>query len=145
MIDPNRYHVASGSYRIDTQKPMILEAYLGTCVGVAVCDPVAGIGGLIHLLLPEPISTADVSHPGKYASTGFPAFLQSLYEAGASTENMKATVAGGALVGPINDSDLKLDIGGRTTDRVMQLIDAEKITLKELETGGFLRAASSWI
>ena len=96
MQDTNRYHVASGSYRIDTQKPLILEAYLGTCVGVAVYDPVAGIGGLIHLLLPEPISIADISHPEKYASTGFPAFLQALYEAGASAENMKATVAGGA-------------------------------------------------
>ena len=137
MPDTNRYHVASGSYRIDTQKPMILEAYLGTCVGVAVCDPVAGIGGLIHLLLPEPISAADISHPEKYASTGFPAFLQALYEVGASAKNMQATVAGGALVGPIDDSDLKLDIGGRTTDRVMQLITAENIQVNQLETGGF--------
>jgi putative nucleotidyltransferase with HDIG domain len=137
MPDINRYHVAAGSHRIDTQKPMILEAYLGTCVGVAVYDPVAGIGGLIHMLLPEPISSADVSHPEKYASTGFPAFLQALYNAGASAENMKATVAGGALVGPIDDSDLKLDIGGRTTDRVMQLISVENIQVKQLETGGF--------
>ena len=137
MPDTNRYHVAAGSYRVGTQKPMILEAYLGTCVGVAVYDSVAGIGGLVHLLLPEPISTADVSNPEKYASTGFPVFLQALYDAGASAENMKATVAGGALVGPIDDSDLKLDIGGRTTDRVMQLIAAENIQIKQLETGGF--------
>ncbi|MCK5419004.1 MAG: HDOD domain-containing protein [Desulfobacterales bacterium] len=137
MIDTNRYHVATGSYHIDTQKPMILEAYLGTCVGVALYDPAAGIGGLIHLLLPEPISIADVSHPEKYASTGFPAFLQALYDAGASAENTKAAVAGGALVGPIDDFDLELDIGGRTTDRVMQLIAAENIQVKQLETGGF--------
>ena len=45
MPDSNRYHVAAGSHRIDTQKQMTLEAYLGTCVGVAVYDPVAGIGG----------------------------------------------------------------------------------------------------
>lgn len=137
MPETNRYHVASGSYRIDTRKPMILEAYLGTCVGVALYDPVAEIGGLIHLLLPEPMSTADVSLPGKYASTGFPAFLQELYHAGASAENMKATVAGGAIVGPLDDSDLKLDIGGRTTERVMQIINAENIQVDQLETGGF--------
>jgi len=137
MPNINRYHVAAGSHRIDTQKQMILEAYLGTCVGVAVHDSVAGIGGLIHMLLPEPISRTDVSHPEKYASTAFPAFLQALYDAGASAGNMKATVAGGALVGPINDSDLELDIGGRTADRVMQLIAAENIQVKQLETGGF--------
>jgi chemotaxis receptor (MCP) glutamine deamidase CheD len=69
MPDDNRHHVAAGSYYIDTQKPMILEAYLGTCLGVAVYDPVAAVGGLIHLLLPEPMSTDGTFQPEKYAST----------------------------------------------------------------------------
>ena len=137
MPDDNRYHIAAGSYYIDTQKPMILEAYLGTCVGVALYDPVAGVGGLIHLLLPEPMSIEGVFQPEKYASTGFPIFLEALASAGASVENMKASIAGGALVGPLEDSDLELDIGGRTADRVMQIIAAEGIRVDKLETGGF--------
>ena len=137
MSDNIRYHVAAGSYRVDTTRRMILEAYLGTCVGVALYDPVAGVGGMIHLLLPEPISTAGASQPEKYASTGFPLFLKALYSAGAVPENMRASIAGGALVGPIDDSDLELDIGGRTAERVMQFIDEENIQVEQLETGGF--------
>jgi len=137
MLDDTRYHVAAGSYHVDTQKPMILEAYLGTCVGVALYDPVAGVGGLIHLLLPEPMGIEGTFQPEKYASTGFPLFLQALTDAGASVENMKACIAGGALVGPIDDSDLELDIGGRTAERVMQFIAAEGIRVDKLETGGF--------
>ncbi|MBW2438752.1 MAG: HDOD domain-containing protein [Deltaproteobacteria bacterium] len=137
MPDDNRYHVAAGSYYIDTQKPMILEAYLGTCVGVALYDPVAGVGGLIHLLLPAPMSIEGAIQPEKYASTGFPLFLEALASAGASVENMKASIAGGALVGPLEDSDLELDIGGRTADRVMRIIAAEGIRVDKLETGGF--------
>jgi putative nucleotidyltransferase with HDIG domain len=137
MHNKNRYHVASGSYRVETRKPMLLEAYLGTCVGVALCDPVAGIGGLIHLLLPEPVSPEAPSQPEKYATTGFPIFLKALYAAGASAENTRASIAGGALVGPIDDSDLKLDIGGRTVEKVMQLIENENIKIEKLETGGF--------
>jgi putative nucleotidyltransferase with HDIG domain len=137
MPDANRYHVAAGSYYVDTQKPMLLEAYLGTCVGVALYDPVAGVGGLIHLLLPEPMGIEGTFQPEKYASTGFPLFLQALTDAGASVENMKACIAGGALVGPIDDSDLELDIGGRTAERVMQFIAAEGIRVDKLETGGF--------
>ena len=137
MPDYNRYHVAAGSYRVDTVKPMTLEAYLGTCVGVALYDPMAGVGGLIHLLLPEPTSIEGATQPEKYATTGFPLFLQALYDAGAAAENIRASVAGGALVGPIDDSDLELDIGGRTTERVMQLIAAENIQIDQLETGGF--------
>lgn len=137
MPDDNRQHVAAGSYYIDTQKPMILEAYLGTCLGVAIYDPVAAVGGLIHLLLPEPMSIDGTFQPEKYASTGFPLFLQALAGAGAAVENMKACIAGGALVGPLEDSDLELDIGGRTAERVMQIIAAEGIRVDKLETGGF--------
>jgi putative nucleotidyltransferase with HDIG domain len=137
MSDKIRYHVAAGSYRVDTMKPMLLEAYLGTCVGVALHDPVAGVGGLIHLLLPEPISIEGASEPEKYASTGLPLFIQAIYDAGASPENIRASIAGGALVGPIDDSDLELDIGGRTTERVMQFIAEKNIQVEQLETGGF--------
>lgn len=137
MPEKHRYHVAAGSYRVDTQKPMILEAYLGTCVGVAVYDHVAGVGGLIHLLLPEPATPGDSFQPEKYASTGFPPFVQALYDRGATAENLKACVAGGALVGPVNDADFEMDIGGRTAERVMQLIKTERIRVEKLETGGF--------
>jgi putative nucleotidyltransferase with HDIG domain len=137
MSEKHRYHVAAGSYRVDTRKPMILEAYLGTCVGVALYDPVAGVGGLMHLLLPEPATPNTGFQTEKYASTGFPPFVQALYDQGATAENLKACIAGGALVGPVNDSDFELDIGGRTTERVMQLIKAERIQVDKLETGGF--------
>jgi putative nucleotidyltransferase with HDIG domain len=137
MIDDTRYHVAAGSYYVDRQKPMILEAYLGTCVGVALYDPAAGVGGLIHLLLPEPPGIESTAQPEKYASTGLPLFLQALTDAGASADNVKACIAGGALVGPLDDSDLELDIGGRTTERVMQFIGAQGIRVDKLETGGF--------
>jgi len=116
---------------------MILEAYLGTCVGVALYDAIAGVGGLIHLLLSEPTGIKKIFQPGKYASTGFPPFLKALYDAGASAENLKACIAGGALVGPLDNSDLELDIGGRTTERVMQFIAEEGIQIEKLETGGF--------
>ncbi len=137
MPEKHRYHVAAGSYRVDTQKPMILEAYLGTCVGVALYDHVAGVGGLIHLLLPEPATPDDNFQPEKYASTGFPPFVQTLYDQGATAENTTACIAGGALVGPVNDTDFEMDIGGRTAERVMQLIKTERIQVEKLETGGF--------
>ena len=138
-----RYHVTAGSYYVDNAKSMILDAYLGTCVAVALYDTEAGIGGLIHLLLPEPISPAETFHPGKYASIGFPIFLKALYDAGASSGKLKACIAGGALVGPLKNYDLELDIGGRTVERVMQFITDEKIQIEKSETGGFFTCCLS--
>jgi putative nucleotidyltransferase with HDIG domain len=136
-------HIAAGSYYIGNTQPLIIHAYLGTCVGVALYDPEAGIGGLIHLLLPEPISHGEKSHPAKYASIGFPIFLKALYDAGASPGKLKACIAGGALVGPLSNYDLELDIGGRTVERVMQFIVDEKIQIEKSETGGFFTCCLS--
>ncbi|MDX1709034.1 MAG: HDOD domain-containing protein [Desulfobacterales bacterium] len=137
MLEKNRYHVAAGSYRVDSQQPLVLEAYLGTCVGVALYDAVAGVGGLIHVLLPEPATPNECFQPEKYASTGFPAFVRALYEQGATAANLKACIAGGALVGPLNETDFEMDIGGRTTERILQLMSAENIAVEKFETGGF--------
>jgi putative nucleotidyltransferase with HDIG domain len=137
MPDANRYPIAAGTYYVDSQNPKVLEAHLGTCVGAALYDSVAGVGGLIHILLPEPLKIEESFQAEKYASTGFPLFLKALSGAGASTDNMKAYIAGGALVGPLDNSDLELDIGGRTAERVMRIIAAEGIRVDKMETGGF--------
>ena len=143
MQSEQHYHVASGSYFVSRQKPLILDAYLGTCVGVALYDEETGVGGLIHLLLPEPISRAGSFQPQKYASTGFPIFLRALYDEGASLNQLKAYIAGGALVGPIESTDLDLDIGGRTVETVMDYLREEKIQIEQSETGGFLTSCLS--
>jgi putative nucleotidyltransferase with HDIG domain len=128
---------------VGSTRSLLLNAYLGTCVAVALYDAEAGIGGLIHLLLPEPVFPTDTYQPEKYASIGFPIFLEAVYDAGASPENLKACVAGGALVGPLQNCDLELDIGGRTAQRVMQFLAAEKIQIEKSETGGFFTCCLS--
>ncbi len=46
--------ISSGSFFLARTGDRILYAVLGTCVGVALYDKAAGVGGIIHLLLPEP-------------------------------------------------------------------------------------------
>ena len=137
MQTQQHHHVAAGSYYVSHSKPLILQSFLGTCVGVALYDAEAQVGGLIHLLLPEPVSQTGASQPEKYASTGFPLFLEAIYNQGASKSRLKAYIAGGALVGPLNDADLNLDIGGRTVDTVLKYLKTEKIQIEKSETGGF--------
>ncbi len=131
-----RLHVSAGVFNVGHGQPTILEAYLGTCVGVAAIDREAGVGGLAHFLLPEPVSLDGNSQPGKYASSGMPLFLKALYDAGARRQGLRATVAGGALVGPVDDLDLNLDIGGRTAEVVERILKAEGIPIRKEETGG---------
>jgi putative nucleotidyltransferase with HDIG domain len=133
----SRHHVFSGSFEVGQTQPRLLQAFLGTCVGVAVFDDTAGVGGLLHLLLPEPVSSLNVDQPGKYATTGVPIFLKRLFDLGATRKNMKAIVAGGALVGPLSPQDMHLDIGGRTAEKVYIALHSEGIGVIRSETGGF--------
>lgn len=129
--------VPSGTYVVSSKKDEILEAYLGTCVGVSLCDRTAEAGGLIHLLLPEPTGVTKPWHTECYATTGLPLFIQALCEAGAQKSRLEACIAGGALVGPVTGESLELDIGGRTTEIVQKILREKAIQVSKTETGGY--------
>lgn len=136
--------VHSGSYVISNRKNEILKAYLGTCVGVAIWDASNDIGGLIHLLLAEPIVEGNtMGSPENYALTGLPMFIRDLYKNGAKKKHLKAVVAGGVLVGPVSGMDINLDIGGRTTEVVERLLAMEDIPIVKMETGGYFSCCLS--
>jgi len=138
-----RNPVPAGSYVVSGLKQEILEAYLGTCVGVTLSDRRADVGGLLHLLLPEPTGIDRLLHPEKYASTGLPLFIETVCEAGASRDNLEACFAGGALVRPLSGRDLILDIGGRTAEAVERILRRERIPIVKAETGGFFTCSLS--
>jgi len=129
--------VPSGSFQVESTDNVLLQAHLGTCVGLALWDPQSGVSGLYHILLPEPFSENGGGDPLKYAQSGLPIFLQAILEAGARKERLQAVVAGGALVGHVTMGDLELDIGGRTTTRVMNFLKEEGIPVRESETRGY--------
>jgi putative nucleotidyltransferase with HDIG domain len=66
-----------------------------------------------------------------------------LEQKGARRETMVACLAGGALVNPLSQHDLQLDIGGRTTEKVRELLEVEKIEIERSETGGFFTCCLS--
>ena len=130
-------YVASGSFAVYTTRTTCLKAILGTCVGLAIVDRTARVGGLLHILLPEPVSGFENPESPKYATTGVPAFLKALTAQGARLDRMEAVVAGGALVGPVNEQDMRLDIGGRTAEIVHGILGRFRIPIQTSETGGF--------
>ncbi len=129
--------VTSGSYMISRQKPEIMQAYLGSCVGVTLYDRKAGIGGLIHLLLPEPPSVDLTWNPEINAVTGMPIFIDALCREGARKEKLRACIAGGALMGPVSLADLRLDIGGRIAEMAQNILQSARIPIRQIEVGGY--------
>ena len=63
--------------------------------------------------------------------------LNEIFQMGGKPENMTASIAGGALVGPVSHQDINLDIGGRSVDIAVELLNREGISISKSETGGF--------
>jgi putative nucleotidyltransferase with HDIG domain len=130
-------HIAAGQFKVGKADAGTFQAYLGTCVGVALYDRANKIGGMIHILLPEPTGMASARFPEKYAATGVPLLIKELTGLGARTENLRACIAGGALVGPVTPQDINLDIGGRSAEIAADILEAAGIKIIQSETGGF--------
>jgi putative nucleotidyltransferase with HDIG domain len=130
-------HIAAGCLKTDIRSSNIYQAYLGTCLGVALYDATLKIGGMIHILLPEPLGDAGANFPEKYASTGIPILIDQFIRLGSTPRNIKAVIAGGALVGPVSHQDIGLDIGGRSADIARKLLQRHNIEIIKSETGGF--------
>lgn len=71
---------------------------LGSCVGLALHDPVAGVAGLLHAMMP--LSKANepkaAENPAMYTDTGAQMLLQAMFDAGATRANLVAKVVGAA-------------------------------------------------
>ena len=130
-------HITAGQFRVQKAGTEIFQAYLATCLGVTLYDRATKTGGLIHILLPEPPGFSEPEFPEKYASTGIPLLIKALIELGAYPENLRACIAGGALVGPISRQDISLDIGGRSADIAVSILESAGIKIIKSETGGF--------
>jgi chemotaxis protein CheD len=83
--------------KLSKSRDDILVTYsLGSCVGLTLFDPVAGVGGMIHCMLP--LSKIDPEKaklkPYMFVDTGVAAMLGELYAMGAQRQNLIAKVAG---------------------------------------------------
>ena len=93
--------VGVADMRVSNQQGEVLVTHaLGSCIGVAIYDPAAKVGGILHYMLPD--STLDPGkaqgHPHMFADTGLPLLFRECYRLGAQKSRLRVKVAGGSQV-----------------------------------------------
>ena len=61
---------------------------LGSCIGIALLDPVTKIGGLAHIMLPDSTKMKNNSNIAKFADTGIVELVRRMTEAGAARADL---------------------------------------------------------
>ena len=113
------------------QQPDRIRTVLGSCVGVALFDSVAGIGGLAHVILPD--SQEGSGDPGKFADTAVDLLLEGVLAAGAKKARLVAKIAGGAAM---FGGETAASLGRRNAIAVEQRLRERGIQLTGSAVGG---------
>ncbi len=79
---------------------------LGSCIGLAIWDQEAHVGGLLHYMLSDSKVSPDKAkaNPAMFADTGIPLLFRSAYEFGAVKKRLVIKVAGGAKLFDTTDA-----------------------------------------
>lgn len=137
MIKPNSYSVDIAMMKVVHSPDMLYSLGLGSCVGVAIFDPLARIGGLIHILLPSQKEFESGVHTKtKFADSGIAALVDEMARAGASKFRMKAKIAGGATMFTTASSLDINSIGKRNVQTCKDTLKDLGIQLISQDTGG---------
>lgn len=115
-----------------TKEDTVIFTLLGSCVAVALYDPLSKIAGLNHFLLPEP-TPHDVKGP-RYGTIAIPQLIKEIELLGGSKNKLKAKVFGGGNV--IQNVLSGPSIGELNFNLAFQLLTKLDIPVVEKNVGG---------
>jgi chemotaxis protein CheD len=121
-----KVHLIQGEYRISDAPDLLFSTLLGSCVAACVRDPLAGVGGMNHFLLP-----GGEGHDGlRYGVHAMELLVNGLLKRGARRERLEAKLFGGARL-----SDNLTDVGDQNAAFAERFLRDEGIRF----VGGSLR------
>jgi len=114
---------------------IVVTHALGSCIGIAIYDPDACVGGILHYMLPK--SSIDEQkadqNPFMFADTGIPLFFQKAYQMGARKDKLRVVMAGGSNLFQENDV---FAIGKRNEIMARKLFWKNNIIIDKEHVGG---------
>ncbi len=108
---------------------------LGSCVGIALYDPINKVAGLAHIMLPDSNLIQNNSNVAKFADTATVKLIKDMMNIGARKELIKAKLAGGAQMFAFNSTNDSMRIGDRNVEASIKILRQLNIPILAKETG----------
>lgn len=134
----HRVIVGISDLAVSNNPSVTLTTYsLGSCLAIAIFDPVVRVGGLLHIMLPDssidPVKAA--AQPGMFVDTGVATLFRAAYQLGAEKQRMRIAVAGGSQ---IMDTGGFFNIGRRNYEALTQLFHRHGLRIAAEQVGGLV-------
>lgn len=127
--------ICGGDCRVSQDAADIFYTVLGSCIAACIYDPVAGVGGMNHYLLPY--NKKQDRQSMRYGDEALPRLLEQLCRRGAAPHRLKAKIYGGA-----STLACDADIGGMNIALAHQFLQHNSIPIADTDLGG---RAARWI
>src|SRR5262245_46453979 len=129
-----RIQICGGDCLVSEDQLDMFCTVLGSCLAACIYDPVAGIGGMNHYLLPH-----DRAETGnlRYGDEALPRLVNQRDTGGAGPHRVRAKLYGGART-----LDCEADIGGMNIAIAEQFMRENNIEIMDTDLGG---RAARWI
>ncbi len=128
----SEYFVGMADYKVSSGDVKLTTLGLGSCIGIAIYDPVTKVGGLAHIMLPSiagaPTSTKELN-PAKFGDSGVEVMLKELINKGASRSRMVAKIAGGAHMFNFKNSADFMKVGENNYNSVVKTLKENNIKI----------------
>lgn len=99
-FDTDAAKIGPGEYYY-TDQDMLIVTVLGSCISACIRDPITGVGGMNHFMLPQG-AKADIDNPVsesmRYGNYAMEVLINQLMRNGAKRENLEAKIFGGGNV-----------------------------------------------
>lgn len=93
---PKRVHVIQGECYVTDERDTVLTTVLGSCIAACMRDPVLGIGGMNHFLLPGDGERSSLREAERFGVYLMELLVNGLLKRGASRHTLEAKLFGGA-------------------------------------------------
>lgn len=128
--------VGMADYKVGCNPASLISYGLGSCVGIALFDSVAKVGGLAHIMLPDSTQARSADNIAKFADTALPAMLNDIIKLGANKSRITAKIAGGAQMFTFTNATDIMRVGERNAEAVRLVLKKLDIRLLAEDTGG---------
>jgi chemotaxis protein CheD len=133
-FDRQVFKLLPGDYFV-TRRDEVLTTVLGSCVAACIRDPVAGVGGMNHFMLPAAGRDSGAwggsgGNANRYGVFAMESLINALLKFGAQRERLEVKLFGGAAVIPGMS-----DVGARNLDFVRQFLTTEGLPVVAASVG----------
>jgi chemotaxis protein CheD len=113
-------------------EPMIVYTVLGSCISACIRDPIVGVGGMNHFMLPEPKETAHDSwgESTRYGSYAMESLINEILKRGGLKSRLEIKLFG---AGKIYEGNI--DVGANNAKWVIGYLKSEGLAAIKTDLG----------